>query len=70
METTNKDAVMTDENKTALLEIRGIIDGVLESGSTDYKTALQEIAATANEICFAIPPTKSFVPSGQLCVTH
>ena len=33
-----------DNDKDTLMEVRGIIDGVLESGSDDYKAALNNIA--------------------------
>ena len=34
-----------DIDKDTLMEVRGIIDGVLDSGSKDYKIALIDIAA-------------------------
>ena len=64
---TKDDTLIVDTNKTALLEIRGIIDGVLESGSTDYKGAMQEIAATANEACYPTPTTESILPP-SVCI--
>ena len=33
-----------DKDKEILMEVRGIIDGCIESGSTDYKGALKQIA--------------------------
>ena len=33
-----------DNDKDTLMEVRGIIDGVIESGSTDYKSALEQIS--------------------------
>ena len=33
-----------DNDKDTLMEVRGIIDGVLDSGSTDYKSALNDIS--------------------------
>ena len=41
-----------DKEKDTLMEVRGIIDGIVESGSKDYKTALTDIAATVNEHLF------------------
>ncbi len=42
---TNNDSteVVSDTDKEKLMEIRGIIDGVIDSGSTDYNGALQQI---------------------------
>jgi len=40
---TKNDTPVVDEDKETLLEVRGIIDGVFDSGSTDYKTAVQAI---------------------------
>ena len=36
--------VLRDKDKDALMEVRGIIDGVIESGSKDYISALDNIA--------------------------
>ena len=47
MAESNKEA--RDNDKDTLMEVRGIIDGVLDSGSTDYKTALKEILDKVNE---------------------
>ena len=33
-----------DKDKEVLMEVRGIIDGCIESGSTDYKTAVEQIS--------------------------
>ena len=33
-----------DNDKDTLMDVRGIIDGLLDSGSTDYKSALEEIS--------------------------
>jgi len=32
-----------DKDKEILMEVRGIIDGCIDSGSTDYKAALEQI---------------------------
>ena len=42
---TKNDTPVVDKDKEMLMEVRGIIDGVIESGSKDYKTALEQIAA-------------------------
>ena len=49
---TKSDAPVIDKDKDTLMEVRGIIDGIVESGSKDYKTALNDIAATVNEYLF------------------
>ena len=41
-----------DIDKDTLMEVRGIIDGIVESGSKDYGSALNDIAATVNEHLF------------------
>ena len=41
---TKSDAPIVDIDKDTLMEVRGIIDGVLDSGSTDYGTALDSIS--------------------------
>lgn len=61
MATLNDDSKKTvDVDKEMLMEVRGIIDGCIESGSVDYKTALEEIAANVNEHLFP----KDKVPDG------
>ena len=35
--------VIVDTDKETLMEVRGIIDGCLDSGSKDYNGALQQI---------------------------
>ena len=50
----NNKELIFDTDKDIFMEVRGIIEGVLDSGSTDYKTALNDIAATVNEFCFPI----------------
>lgn len=42
---TKNDKPMIDKDKEVLMEVRGIIDGVLDSGSTDYVKALGQIEA-------------------------
>ena len=44
----DKNDTPIDKDKEVLMEVRGIIDGVLDSGSTDYKTALVEILSKVN----------------------
>ena len=39
-----KNDTPVDKDKEVLMEVRGIIDGCLDSGSTDYKTALEQIS--------------------------
>ena len=58
---TKDDNIMAEQNDTAqrkapvdihkekLMEVRGIIDGCLDSGSTDYKAALVEILNNVND---------------------
>ena len=41
---TKSDAPVVDKDKETLMEIRGIIDGCIESGSKEYKTALEQIS--------------------------
>jgi len=48
--------VVIDNNKDTLMEVRGIIDGVLDSGSTDYKTALEQIVVTIGNHGIVLPP--------------
>ena len=48
--------VLRDKDKDALMEVRGIIDGCIESGSTKYRTALLEIAITLNNHGVVLPP--------------
>ena len=38
-----------DIHKEKLMEVRGIIDGCLDSGSTDYEKALTEILNKVND---------------------
>ena len=38
-----------DNDKDTLMEVRGIIDGVLDSGSDDYNSALELIATTVKD---------------------
>ena len=40
---TKNDTPVVNKDKELLMEVRGIIDGCIESGSTDYKSALEEI---------------------------
>lgn len=40
---TKNDMPVIDSDKETLMEVRGIIDGCIESGSTEYKKALQDI---------------------------
>ncbi len=35
-----------DTDKETLMEVRGIIDGCIESGSTDYKAAIMQVLET------------------------
>ena len=44
-----KNDAPVDKDRDTLMEVRGIIDGVLESGSTDYKSALAEILNKVND---------------------
>lgn len=53
---TNNDSPVVDKDKEVLLDVRGIIDGCIESGSTDYKSALQEIIITIGNHGIALPP--------------
>ena len=40
---TDKNDTPIDKDKDTLMEVRGIIDGCIESGSKEYAKALQEI---------------------------
>ena len=40
---TDNDTPVVDNDKDVLMEVRGIIDGCIESGSTEYAKALQDI---------------------------
>lgn len=46
---TKNDAPVIDKDKEVLMEVRGIIDGLLDSGSTDYKAACEEILNKVND---------------------
>ena len=35
-----------DKDKETLMEVRGIIDGCIESGSKDYKAAIMQVLET------------------------
>ena len=48
--------VVVDTDKDILLDVRGIIDGVLESGCTDYKSALEQIVVTIGNHGIVLPP--------------
>jgi hypothetical protein len=49
MTATNNDTPV-NKDKEVLMEVRGIIDGVLDSGSTDYKAALKEITCLVKNV--------------------
>ena len=44
----NNDTPVIDKDKEVLMEVRGIIDGCIESGSKEYETALLEILDKVN----------------------
>jgi hypothetical protein len=41
---TKNDTPIVDSDKDIMMDVRGIIDGCIDSGSTDYSSALKEIA--------------------------
>jgi hypothetical protein len=41
---TKNGAPVVDKDKETLMEVRGIIDGIVESGSKEYSSALKQIA--------------------------
>ena len=43
-----KNDTPVDKDKETLMEVRGIIDGCIESGSTDYKEAVLQILDTVS----------------------
>ena len=43
------DAPVVDKDKETLMEVRGIIDGVLDSGSKEYKASCEEILSKVND---------------------
>lgn len=56
---TKNDTPIVDNDKDALMEVRGIIDGVIESGSKDYTTALEQISDISTAyLCNVKPITK------------
>ena len=55
----DKNDTPIDKDKEVLMEVRGIIDGLLDSGSKEYKKALEQIAAYTkgyNDMAKAIVP--------------
>ena len=51
---TKSDAPVVDKDKDVLMEVRGIIDGCLDSGGKEYKKALQDVAVIVNEFYFPL----------------
>ena len=43
---TKNDTPIVDKGKEVLMEVRGIIDGCLDSGSKDYKAAIMQVLET------------------------
>ena len=53
---TKNDKPVVDKDNDVLMEVRGIIDGCIESGSKDYEGALKEIVVTIGNHGIALPP--------------
>ena len=58
-----------DTDKETLMEVRGIIDGCIDSGSKDYESALQGISNLVKDIATKDAVVRSQCKGGILTYT-